>query len=1204
MTTRGSGWIQRTETPYTAFDTVGSLASDWFVSHSGDDTDSCGRSKAEPCKTIPVVIKKSQEGDTIFLDGTTSPKLPAQHYGNLTSIIVDKGLSFISYGSHGDHASIESGYFLVTCSNRSQNVTFKGLSFKNTEVTVQRCLVCTLQDSVFQASQWIEKALHLHFDAHTRMRVVIDHCRFTNNQHLVFGCVSIEGNNLDITVEHTTFENNAFEDPLQKSILWVVPVDNDHPSHLQLSLTEVTFLHNKGRAVWVSPVFEQELRNEFALDDEYNGAVQNPDPDRCVVEVFLNSCTFKGNTGGGFFVEAQNNNKSRVMVTNTQLANNVNFSFFVQKCNDVSLHGVTFKANDCLTGAKNGPLFHISTEHPLDLVNISRNRFYQNTCDLSVIKITSTKQPDLTNYVGEGCGDQTNTTSYSLEKFPAMVYITDSEFVNNSGMSQTTLSLENGYVTLRNNTFTDSFSYVTGSHITVSEGFPTVVYIINTLFRQTVPNRKIWNKNVPFSGMMSAGNSGQLHIQDGTSFRVEFFGNVDPLIIVQGANQVSMDRNSTIKCSRGSLLYFNNFTHCELMGSTFQYMRITTFTLVCSTCPTGSYSIHNGYSTGLQVNSNFQCQPCPFGAECTNNLAARQNFWGYPVGDKVNFINCPPGYCCPGNQSCHYRNDTYKTAGCQGHRTGTLCGKCLDNFTEALFSSHCRPARECNDWWYWILALLVIVGFAWYLVRKPPILQDILKNMFWFSGRVQKSLSHEGPTSNSGKQQFGFLKILFYFYQIAGLLTVPSNGTSHVIMDYMIQPFVGLFTLTFHDSTGFAVCPYNSLTQTLKAALPLVGVATLHLSVLAIYFIDLLMNKLSKSTTVFPPSDGYLAASMECLLLSYSTLAYTLLKLLSWVHIEGRYQWYYDANISLDFSHWWQVASLVCTITQVVPFIFVLYLGAQKLYRGQISAGRFIVACYVPLPFLIYWILECCCTSRRGSSSQELVPTSTLGSASEEWSSTDTSDDHSSVVEVLSAPFRKPDNPKSLGTIHWESVLIGRRFVLIAAALFLPQHYFISVCLTMLCLFILVHHVMQQPFRNHYANVIETLSLASLVIIATINIAVVVFSSSGIEVPSSYKWFIEVFLYIEAALLGAVPVLFALILVVSGLSQMVRVLLFIRRLICCEAPSREDVARDHLISDVSVEDDFNPHAWVCLTLSLPRVINNSNYPCSITRNIT
>ena len=46
--------------------------------------------------------------------------------------------------------------------------------------------------------------------------------------------------------------------------------------------------------------------------------------------------------------------------------------------------------------------------------------------------------------------------------------------------------------------------------------------------------------------------------------------------------------------------------------------------------------------------------------------------------------------------------------------------------------------------------------------------------------------------------------------------------------------------------------------------------------------------------------------------------------------------------------------AFVCAF--VIPFVFVLLWGSYKLYGKTLSAGKFLLACFFPLPSLIYWL--------------------------------------------------------------------------------------------------------------------------------------------------------------------------------------------------------------------------------------------------------
>lgn len=92
------------------------------------------------------------------------------------------------------------------------------------------------------------------------------------------------------------------------------------------------------------------------------------------------------------------------------------------------------------------------------------------------------------------------------------------------------------------------------------------------------------------------------------------------------------------------------------------------------------------------------------------------------------------------------------------------------------------------------------------------------------------------------------------------------------------------------------------------------------------------------------------------------------------------------------------------------------------------------------------------------------------------------------VLKVLHGLFRQPDDNDN-GTLYWESVLIGRRFILLACPAFITNSMLRMVCVTVTCVIILLHHVLKAPYRDPMANKAETASLLALVTMAVTNLA-------------------------------------------------------------------------------------------------------------------
>lgn len=136
----------------------------------------------------------------------------------------------------------------------------------------------------------------------------------------------------------------------------------------------------------------------------------------------------------------------------------------------------------------------------------------------------------------------------------------------------------------------------------------------------------------------------------------------------------------------------------------------------CRACKPGTYS--------LQVNTRT-CWVCPFGGNCSqggSDVVATPGFWGLEANTTgvdsytaLFFTRCPPGYCCSDDVD---RCPSYNF--CAGNRAGRLCGSCKPGYSQNLGSPTCRPDEDCNDGLLGSVGAIVgIFGFAGYLVLAP-----------------------------------------------------------------------------------------------------------------------------------------------------------------------------------------------------------------------------------------------------------------------------------------------------------------------------------------------------------------------------------------------------------------------------------------------------------------------------------------------------
>ena len=467
-------------------------------------------------------------------------------------------------------------------------------------------------------------------------------------------------------------------------------------------------------------------------------------------------------------------------------------------------------------------------------------------------------------------------------------------------------------------------------------------------------------KERPYNGFLTVTSFGKIFVSKSSFISDPISYDGEGLIFVKGAGEVSFDDSVKIQSPFGSKVILHNFTHWENGQATSPPTWITSFSIITQPCPIGTYSIRRGTIKGFKIEHRLKCLTCPNGGNCTSALAARPNFWGYPIGDTAHFKFCPHGYCCAVNQNCPYNNASYQFSGCQGNRTGILCGKCKKNFSEALFNANCIPVKKCTHGWYFVVFFICITLFALYLIHKPPFFQNIMTNLTWFIPShsrkdyhdVDKLESKNKTDASSSSPSDGYLKILFYFYQIAGLLTISSYGVSELLRDSIVLPLINLLDFKLYPYSGWSICPFPGLTPPTKTLLQVVIVVAIFLSILFIYFLHSCLNKLRKRVPVLPPCGPYLGAIPEIVLLGYSAMTGTAMRLLDCVTIQHVSRWYYNAEITC--FQWWQKTSIAVIILYLFPFIFTLYVGTLRLHQRQISAKKFLLACLLPLPYLLY----------------------------------------------------------------------------------------------------------------------------------------------------------------------------------------------------------------------------------------------------------
>ena len=606
----------------------------------------------------------------------------------------------------------------------------------------------------------------------------------------------------------------------------------------------------------------------------------------------------------------------------------------------------------------------------------------------------------------------------------------------------------------------------------------------------------------------------------------------EPQIFINTVSYISIDNASLISCPLGDYVKKTSY-RCK----TRHEMSRTGLSFSCKACDYNFYSLQRGTARGETIEDGFECLPCPRGADCVPTIRSKTNYWGYYVSlnpPKLAFTICPFGYCkSPPSNSTEYN-------ACQGKRSGVMCGMCSQGYTEALWSTYCTPVKDCNDYWFWILFLVLVSVMAIILVFKPPFVTYCLKQILWFRkdsrtintqtyvDRVP-TFSLNTPLSSTeqhqqDKRQFSrFVEIIFYFYQIAQLL-LSSSSLKEFFYSQFLNPVLGFFNFQPRFTQQGFLCPFAGLTPETKLVFK---IAPVFGTLIAIFFIYALHSIICRTRgSIRPAIAPYLQAGIKTIFLGYASMATVSISLIRCVFVADETRWFYNGNITC--YQWWQYASITFIAIFVIPFILVLAVVSFKLNNDKITTRQFLLAIIFPLPFLMLWLLRLAC--------------------SPDVANVEENQNVNAIKEMLLAPYRQPDDASKRGAIYWQSVLIARRFILCLIFCIVTEPSIRLFCMTIVCVVVLCYHLKVKPFQNSLANNFESVSLFFLIILGLINLFKSEFVSSEQNIKGSLITVLKVFQWLETAMLGLFPAILLLLLSFAVVSFSLRVVV-----VCCRS---------------------------------------------------
>ena len=417
---------------------------------------------------------------------------------------------------------------------------------------------------------------------------------------------------------------------------------------------------------------------------------------------------------------------------------------------------------------------------------------------------------------------------------------------------------------------------------------------------------------------------------------------------------------------------------------------------------------------------------------------------------------------------------------------------------------------------------------ALYFTFKPPIVPWVKRQVLWF-----KTFETRNETDDFDK---GYLKIIFYFYQAANLLLVSSSA-QQIVKTRFVDILVGLFNFQQKFSSSGLICPLPGITKVTKSLLSGSHVLGTCLMISIIYATHRSVQKFRGRE--IPSSGPYIAGILQTMLVGYTTLATVSFDLLRCVPLGLEKRLFYDGNVKC--FQWWQYILITFVCAFFVPFVFALFWGCYKLYSRKLSGKELLFACFFPLLSLLYWAFTFLIARRKQANKTESLDTKAVANNDSPSNKITVT---SSIEKVLYDSFKRPEDGGKL-CLGWESFMIGRRLILILLGAFFSDPFPRLLIMNLLCVLFLFHHSTTRPFRDNFANTVETISLLFLTVLAFLNVFFASFLSLAMTPDahlSSWWNFCQV---AQVIILCLVPALFCLLVVAAVLSQLGRFIIVV-----------------------------------------------------------
>ena len=400
---------------------------------------------------------------------------------------------------------------------------------------------------------------------------------------------------------------------------------------------------------------------------------------------------------------------------------------------------------------------------------------------------------------------------------------------------------------------------------------------------------------------------------------------------------------------------------------------------LCYPCQKTHYSLAFGRATVLNTSSikgyNIKCNPCPYGGDCSGEIKAKANFWGYKSenqdADTIKFLPCPRDYCCQGENCLTFNS-------CNENREGTLCGQCRKGYAQGLSSAKCIKVSKCGNPVIWPMVIFGGIGYLGFLMYLSEISSILRKVFLWRKLNKQTELDGSSAQSqtasvglnNTSEENFvfsGLIKVIFFFFQAEPLIRVgqsPSHRHTFLHMTGTLRSF-------YTNAINFQIitfCPFKIVSpvvsHVLSAAFPFLLLTILGLLSIGLFTVKTFKrsifrgnhNQSINTATTF--KYRLVSCLVNLILLSYATITKTAFALLNCAPINQVQVLYIDGTITCYTT--WQYIVAAFAALFIFPLPLGLGLATRQLKQRNLTIWKFIFYLFLPIFCVLSTIFRIC----------------------------------------------------------------------------------------------------------------------------------------------------------------------------------------------------------------------------------------------------